>query len=141
MSIGYPARLLMLSFLPLLWIAPHAARAQDNTLGSDIYRTSCAVCHGTDGKGGGEFGQVLLVKPPNLTTLSAKNDGVFPFLKVFQFIDGRTVVGAHGTRVMPIWGDVFKGEVGESAGPFGSELLIRARMVALVDYIESLQQK
>lgn len=132
---------LLLSVASLLCFASIGTQAQDNTVGSEIYRTSCAVCHGTDGKGSGEFGAELTVKPANLTLLSARNDGVFPFLEVFQFIDGRSQVGAHGTRTMPIWGDVFKGGIGESAGPFGAELLIRARMVALVDYIETLQQQ
>ncbi|MBN9310119.1 MAG: c-type cytochrome [Devosia sp.] len=114
--------------------------AQDNQLGADTYRVACAVCHGSSGQGDGEFASVLTVRPPDLTRLSARNDGVFPYLKVFQTIDGRASVKAHGTAIMPIWGDTFTREIGQAAGPFGSELLVRARIVALVDYVESLQR-
>lgn len=114
--------------------------AQDNTVGQAGFQTACAVCHGSSGQGDGEFADVLTVRPPDLTTLSARNDGVFPYLRVFQVVDGRTTIRAHGTPVMPIWGDHFTREIGESAGKFGTELLVRARIVALVDYVESLQK-
>ena len=116
------------------------AVAQDNSLGAAAYETACAVCHGVDARGGGEFADVLNVRPPDLTKLSQANDGVFPFLRVFQTVDGRTSIRAHGTPVMPIWGDTFKTQVGQSAGPMGAELLVRAKIVALVDYLETLQQ-
>jgi len=114
--------------------------AQDNTVGQRGYETACAVCHGASGRGDGEFADVLTVRPPDLTTLSADNKGVFPYLRVYQVVDGRTTIRAHGTSVMPIWGDQFTRQIGESAGPFGSELLVRARIMALVDYVESLQK-
>lgn len=114
--------------------------AQDNQIGADAYTAACAVCHGSDGKGAGEFADVLTVAPPDLTVLKAQNDDVFPYLDVFQIVDGRTTLRAHGTSAMPIWGDTFKQQIGEYAGPFGSELLVRARIVALVDYIESIQE-
>ena len=113
--------------------------AQDNTVGEAAYAAACAVCHGSSGQGGGEFADILTIKPPDLTTISARNDGQFPYLKVFQIVDGRTTLRAHGTSVMPIWGDYFSREVEGSSGGYGSELLVRARIVALVDYIESLQ--
>jgi mono/diheme cytochrome c family protein len=120
--------------------APATAQEITNPIGEDAYRVSCAVCHGSSGQGDGEFADVLTVKPPDLTTLSAQNNGVFPYLKVFQIVDGRANIRAHGTPVMPIWGDTFKRDIGESAGPFGAELLIRARITALVDYVETLQK-
>lgn len=113
--------------------------AQDNTVGEAAYAVACAVCHGSSGQGGGEFADILTIKPPDLTTISARNDGQFPYLKVFQIVDGRTTLRAHGTPVMPIWGDYFSREVEGNSGGYGSELLVRARIVALVDYIESLQ--
>lgn len=114
--------------------------AQENQVGAESFRAACAVCHGADARGGGEFADVLTIKPPDLTRLSQANDGVFPYLKVFQTIDGRASLRAHGTSVMPIWGDTFTRDVGQSAGPLGSELLVRARIVALVDYLEAIQR-
>lgn len=124
----------------LILATTSAGYGQDNQIGADAYTAACAVCHGSDGKGGGEFASVLTVAPPDLTTLKARNDGVFPYLDVFQLVDGRTTLRAHGTSAMPIWGDTFKQEIGDYAGPFGAELLVRARIVALVDYLESIQQ-
>jgi mono/diheme cytochrome c family protein len=117
-----------------------AVQAQDNTVGAGAFAISCAVCHGSTGQGDGEFADVLAVKPANLTQLAANNNGVFPFLKVFQTVDGRAMIPAHGTRIMPIWGDSFSRAIGEGAGPFGQELLIRAKIVALVEYVEALQK-
>lgn len=114
--------------------------AQDNTVGKAAYDVACAVCHGSSGQGGGEFADVLTVKPPDLTAISARNGGEFPYLKVFQIVDGRTTVRAHGTSVMPIWGDYFSREAEGASGGFGTELMVRARIVALVDYIETLQK-
>lgn len=129
--------LLLATVLGLGMASP--AIGEDHSLGEEAFRVSCAVCHGSDGRGGGEFASALTVKPSNLTLLSANNDGVFPYLEVFRVVDGRTTIQAHGTSVMPIWGDYFEREIGETAGPYGKELLVRARIVALVDYVESLQ--
>ncbi len=115
------------------------ASAQDSSLGKELYAEACGVCHGSSGLGDGEFAQHLNVRPSNLTTLAKENNGEFPYLQVFQITDGRTGVRGHGGGDMPIWGSVFSREVGEMGGPYGSELLIRARLVSLVDYIESLQ--
>lgn len=122
----------------LLMSGNSAALAQDNLVGEKEYERSCAICHGNAGQGNGEFGLLLTVKPSDLTRLTADNDGVFPFLDVFQTIDGRAIVRGHGSP-MPIWGATFTADVGDAAGPYGAELVIRARIVALVEYIEGLQ--
>jgi mono/diheme cytochrome c family protein len=114
--------------------------AQSNMVGEAAFADACAVCHGPNGQGDGEFASVLTIKPPDLTTISMRNDGQFPYLKVFQIVDGRTTMRAHGTSVMPIWGDYFSREVAGGSGGYGTELMVRARIVALVDYIETLQK-
>ncbi len=116
-----------------------AASAQTNELGQQEYMDACAVCHGVDARGHGEFANYLTVSPADLTKLSKNNDGVFPYLHVFQTIDGRTFVQGHGSQ-MPIWGNTYSREIGDTAGPYGPELIIRARITALVDYLESLQE-
>ena len=114
--------------------------AQSNMVGEAAFAEACAVCHGSDGQGGGEFADVLTIKPPDLTTISMRNDGQFPYLTVFQIVDGRTTLRAHGSSVMPIWGDYFSREVEGGPEGYGTELMVRARIVALVDYIETLQK-
>jgi hypothetical protein len=48
-------------------------------------------------------------------------------------------VRAHGDSAMPIWGQRFAASAAES-GVYGSELEVRGRLLALVTYLESIQQ-
>ncbi|MGA8149924.1 MAG: c-type cytochrome [Terriglobales bacterium] len=102
----------------------------------EMYTTYCAVCHGTDGKGGGPAAEALKVPPSDLTVLSKNNGGKFPGLKVSSIINGEgSPVPAHGSREMPIWGTLFwkmsQGHPGE----------VQQRVANLTHYIESLQAK
>ena len=115
--------------------------AQDAAIGAAQYTTDCAVCHGTTGKGDGVMAKILTVKPANLTILAKNNGGEYPFLRVFQTIDGRTQVTGHGDRAMPIWGDVFEADSSLPPGTYGSETMVRARILELVYYIQSIQEK
>ena len=76
--------------------------------------------------------------PANLTQLSRKNGGEFPFWKVYHIIDGREEVMAHGVRQMPIWGARFSSEEGE--GP-ETESNVLGRIFGLVYYLQSIQEK
>lgn len=119
--------------------AVSAASAQDLEATKTEFMNSCAVCHGESGRGDGEFSRVLNVKPADLTKLAEKNNGEFPFLKVFQVIDGRAMVDGHGTRDMPIWGNRYQKDVGDTFGPYGGERAVRARVLELVYYVQSIQ--
>ena len=109
------------------------ASAQDNNVGKIQYQSSCAACHGADAKGDGPVSKELKTRPADLTVLAKNNNGVFPYDRVFQMIDGRnSTVASHGTREMPIWGYRF--------GP-PQAYRFKARVVAVIDYIKSLQQR
>ena len=41
-----------------------AAQAQDLDIGKSEFQSSCATCHGTDGKGNGPLREQLKVPPP-----------------------------------------------------------------------------
>jgi mono/diheme cytochrome c family protein len=100
--------------------------------GSDLFYNNCASCHGTDGKGNGPLGQVLTVRPSNLTIIAKNTGGKFPADKIYQLIDGRNpAVRGHGGPDMPVWGDVFAAR--------GSAASVKNRINALVKYIETLQ--
>ncbi|MHA3980172.1 c-type cytochrome [Halovulum sp. GXIMD14794] len=116
-----------------------AGAASAEQLGEREYMNSCVACHGAGGKGGGEISELLTVDIPDLTTIAARNDGEFPMLEVIQIIDGRTGVRGHGGP-MPLWGDRYAVEIGESAGPYGAELAIRGRVLSLAYYLESIQE-
>lgn len=133
------------ALLAALAITPSGAFAEEDLIGSDEYAAACLSCHGVGGRGDGPMAEFLTVEPTDLTTISKENDGVFPLLEVFQVIDGRTVVGAHGVREtegweMPVWGARYKAQAGSKYGPYGSEAAVRARILELVYYIQSIQQ-
>jgi mono/diheme cytochrome c family protein len=114
-------------------------------MGKREYDANCAVCHGAAGKGDGPFSGLGDQKqtPADLTLLARKNNGVFPFARVYEFIDGTQVVKAHGTREMPIWGADYrvKGAEYYVDVPFNPEVYVRARILALTECVYRLQAK
>ncbi len=103
--------------------------------GAEMYKSYCAVCHGTEGKGNGPAASALKVPPSDLTTLAARNGGKYPSLKVSAIIRGEEVLAAHGSKDMPIWGNLFWNLSG------GHEAEVQQRVTNLNKYIESLQKK
>ena len=59
---------------------------------------------------------------------------------VFQVIDGRALVSGHGARDMPVWGNRYQEDIGNTYGPYGGEQAVRARVLELVYYIQSIQK-
>jgi mono/diheme cytochrome c family protein len=104
------------------------------TSGKDMFAEYCAVCHGTDAKGNGPAAPALKKKPADLTQLAARNQGKFPAERVSLYIEGAESVTAHGTREMPIWGEVFKSM---AANPDVAKI----RVVNLTDYVKTLQAR
>jgi mono/diheme cytochrome c family protein len=103
--------------------------------GKEMYTAYCAVCHGTDGKGGGPAASALKVPPSDLTLLSKSNGGKYPALKVGSVIRGTSNLAAHGSKEMPVWGALFWSM---SSGHEGE---VQQRVTNLTRYIESLQAK
>ncbi len=111
-------------------------------VGKRDYDSKCAVCHGFAGKGDGPYAGLLNVKVADLTTLSHRNNGMFPVLWVQEVIDGRQSFSAHGPSEMPIWGLDFLAKARESnMNPYEAEAYARARILALTEYIYRLQAK
>jgi mono/diheme cytochrome c family protein len=125
-----------------------ASHAQGTEVGKYQYMNSCAACHGVTGKGDGAVARSLKLTPADLTRLSEVNKGVFPFSRVYEVIDGRFEVEAHGKRDMPIWGEIYK-PVWNSLDPPGApvyskevaESVVRGRILALIEYISTLQSQ
>src|SRR5690606_27111385 len=99
-----------------------------------------AVCHGERGIGNGPLAPALVTRPTDLTELSRKNGGEFPYYRVFAVIDGRYIVPGHGDRDMPVWGRQFVEEDARMFGPLGGELVTTDRIHALAEYVATLQQ-
>ena len=129
-----------------------AAEAEDTDIGKGEFQSSCASCHGADARGKGPVSDQLRVPPPDLTMLAKHNNGVFPTDAVYATIDGMKSIPAHGTREMPIWGERFNPIVNlphnvdpsywKLAGPDQDpDVVVRARISAVIEYLDRVQQK
>lgn len=99
-----------------------------------MFQVYCAVCHGPDARGSGPAAVVLKTPPPDLTLLSRKSGGGFPLVRVQQTILGDVDIPAHGTREMPIYGELFRNIRHDEA-------FVNLRLGVLVNYLASVQQK
>jgi mono/diheme cytochrome c family protein len=106
--------------------------------GSMTYKNYCSNCHGESGKGDGYIADTLKIPPTDLTTLAARNGGVFPAERVAAVIDGREELQAHGRREMPIWGDVLLWPEGDS--PARREH-VQTKIGELLEHLKTLQAK
>ena len=124
--------------------------AEETDIGKVEYQSSCAACHGVDGKGAGPLATRLKNKPADLTLIAKLNRGVFPVDRVYETIDGREDVKSHGPREMPVWG--FRYNPSPIPGfnrtaPYyvdpviDREAVIRGRILALIDYLYRIQEK
>jgi mono/diheme cytochrome c family protein len=112
-------------------------------IGKYEYDGHCAICHGLSGTGQGiePYWNFLNKTPANLTTLSKNNGGVFPFARVYQTIDGREQIQAHGTREMPVWGREYMAMSANINPYYNQEAFARAKILALTEYVYRLQVK
>lgn len=127
---------LMAIVLGLLFSASSLGNEGRSRLGQRLFIGYCASCHGSDAKGDGVVAAVLEIPVPDLTRLSVGNGGAFPADQVYETIDGRAEVIAHGPRDMPVWGLEFSWEEGEDEM---AEQNVRRRIEALVKYLRSIQ--
>jgi mono/diheme cytochrome c family protein len=122
---------------------PTAVLAQTKVdLGKVEYDANCAICHGASGKGGGPYVELLKRSPTDLTTLQKRNGGIFPMARVYETIEGGGVA-EHGTRDMPIWGREYSIKAAQYYMDvnYNQEAFVRARILALAEYLSRLQVK
>jgi mono/diheme cytochrome c family protein len=105
------------------------------TSGKEMFNSYCAVCHGTDGKGGGPAASAMKTPPINLTVLAKNGGGKYPAPHVAAVIRGQAITASHGSQDMPVWGPLF------SSISQGHEAQVQQRISNLVSYIETLQAK
>ena len=104
--------------------------------GEELFQSYCAICHGTNGTGGGAMTEHLKLPPADLTKIAARRGGNFPDEQIYQIIDGRAPVAGHGTGDMPIWGQTLK-----ESEKLKNETQVRQSINNLVDYLKSIQQQ
>lgn len=97
-----------------------------------MFDTYCATCHGKTGVGNGPAAAALAKAPADLTKISVRNGGTYPDVRVKRYIEGADEIAAHGSRDMPMWGDLFRSLNRDTA---------QIRIQALSDLIKGMQTK
>ena len=132
-----------MGIIPLL-LASGTLQAQGGDIGQREYQENCAVCHGATGQGDGPLAGIINERVSDLTRLSKDNNGIFPFMRVYEYIDGTREAKGHGTRDMPVWGSVYNEQAPQWLGfDYGSEdarSFVRGRILSLIGHIQTLQQ-
>jgi mono/diheme cytochrome c family protein len=105
--------------------------------GRDLYERFCASCHGREGRGDGPVAASLAVEVPDLALIARRSGNVYPRERIVRIIDGRHILGAHGSRTMPVWGEDFSRlELGNP----DAERVTRTVIERLADYVWLLQR-
>ena len=106
----------------------------DNVNGADEFQRYCTLCHGADGRGLGPVTEAMQKVAADLTQISKRNNGAFPFTRIADTIrDGGNVAEHKPKGIMPHWGKIFSDE--------GDPVLAKAMIFELTRYIETLQEK
>lgn len=125
-------------------LSTSAAQSEDSTviLGKSDFGARCALCHANDGKGGGEIAELFRVPPSDLTKLSERAGGTFPFSDVYGIIINGMEMKGHGDSTMPIWGDYFMADALEDRGVSATDAIYIAagRANSVTSYLESIQE-
>ncbi len=135
--------LVLISALLLIACVATAGVAVDQTQfplsyvpsGEQMYKQYCAACHGPDARGDGPLAPSLKTPPSDLTTLSKRHAGKFPYDYVSNVLKFGPGLSAHGSSDMPTWGPLFR-YVNKQ-----NERVVQRRIKNLSDYLALLQGK
>ena len=108
--------------------------------GRGSYNDLCAPCHGPGGKGDGPAADRMAVAPADLTTIAARNGGVFPTLDVMAKIDGYAKGEEKHHGAMPAFWPLLEGRL--VLVETGDNILTPTpeRLVTLTAFLESIQE-
>ena len=102
--------------------------------GKTEYIIHCQSCHGAAGKGDGGMAKILVKQPADLSRLTERHDGRFPFWRTFNVIAGDFAVAGHEPFQMPqFWQRFQRQDILPGYPP------AHLRILALTHYVESLQ--
>lgn len=132
-------RLLLLALASTGFAIVSACATGAGPSGAVLFRHNCVGCHGGTGVGDGPLGVDLPVPPANLRGLAAANDGAFPAERVMATIYGYR--GKDYAALMPEFGPVLDSPPVIWTAPDGREISTPSALVALADYIETLQDR
>ena len=110
--------------------------------GARDYNEYCARCHGTDAKGNGpDANDKPVYGQADLTQIAKRHGEKFPRQEIYDVIDGGKRLPEHYdfNSPMPLWGLSFQLRGKEYSDE--SEAAVERRINALLDYLESIQEK
>ena len=123
----------------MMMAAPAIAQDADQANGFALFRLNCATCHGLEATGDGPMTSILTIAPPDLTGLSAQNDGVFPLADVVRRIDGRDMILAHG-GAMPIFGFILEDDSGVVEDAEGNPVFTKQSVLEIAAWLQAIQR-
>jgi len=101
--------------------------------GETTFVRYCASCHGKTGKGDGPAAFAMKTPPPDLRTLTKRNEGRFPTGYISALLKFGRNFASHGSTDMPVWGTRFR-SLDPVKDPTGQQ-----HIDDVVAYIRSLQ--
>lgn len=107
--------------------------------GRQLFTENCAICHGPTGLGDGPAARGQTPAPKNLTLIQVRNGGTFPRARVLSTLDGYTRVDLPDAN-MPEFGDLLSGDLIPIDTGDGRQTPTPRKLVALLEYLESIQQ-
>jgi mono/diheme cytochrome c family protein len=115
--------------------ASESRSVQQHVAGVDEFQRYCALCHGADGRGMGPLTDEDAMKKSaaDLTLITKRNGGVFPFSKVADTIRDGSAIAGHSQSRMIAWGKIFSAE--------SDPVRAKAIIFDVTRYVEGLQEK
>lgn len=107
--------------------------------GRALFVENCAVCHGAGGTGDAAMARTMDTPPADLTLIAARNGGTFPRARVMSIVDGYARSDLDGPG-MPEFGALLQGDLVPFDSGDGILTPTPRKLVALVEYLETIQQ-
>ena len=107
--------------------------------GRALYMEYCSACHGETAKGDGPMARAMTTAPKDLTLISLRHGDSFPRAKVLSTIDGYARSDLDGPG-MPEFGELLQGDLVPLDTGDGKMTPTPRKLVALLEYLESIQQ-
>jgi hypothetical protein len=105
--------------------------------GRRTFAELCTSCHGDDGSPLPASDLPSGLQPPDLRYIAARRGGHFDPAEVAEWIEGRSLRPAHGTRNMPVWGE----RLSQRFEPYvEGDALIGVELDPVVVFLQSLQR-
>lgn len=107
--------------------------------GRALFMENCAICHGADAKGNGEMARAMTKPPKDLTLIALRHGDSFPRARMMSIIDGYAKSDLSGPG-MPEFGDLLSGDLVPFDSGDGVMTPTPRKLVALLEYLESVQE-